>query len=179
MDLFSLIEEVPIVRVLALVVWIWWQLALAEEMDWYVYIYISFVFFFVFSILYSFSLPYPLVFDRYINYIHMRLSPPTILLICVQIQTSSHGGGSIMSMYESTATGLGGGGGLEDGGWGDGLAKDLQELVETEGVGMNFEGTNGGEESGLMVRHMCHILCDIFAITHKKTHYGIAYLFFL
>jgi len=84
-----------------------------------------------------------------------------------------------MSMYESTATGLGGGGGLEDGGWGDGLAKVLQELVETEGVGMNFEGTNGGEESGLMVRHMCHILCDIFAITHKKTHYGIAYLFFL
>lgn len=123
------------------------------------YIYISFVFFFVFSILYSFSLPYPLVFDRYINYIHMRLSPPTILLICVQIQTSSHGGGSIMSMYESTATGLGGGGGLEDGGWGDGLAKVLlQELVETEGVGMNFEGTNGGEESGLMVRNMCHTL---------------------
>ena len=55
MDLFSLIEEVPIVRVLALLVWIWWQLALAEEtMDWYVYI--SFVFFFIFSILYSFSL---------------------------------------------------------------------------------------------------------------------------
>ena len=72
-----------------------------------------------------------------------------------------------MSMYESTATGLGGVGGLEDGGWGDGLAKVLQELVE-EGVGMNIEGTNGGEESGLMVRNMCHILCDIFAITHKK-----------
>jgi hypothetical protein len=32
----------------------------------------------------------------------------------------------------------------------------IQEL-EAEGVGMNIEGTNGGEESGLMVRHMCHI----------------------
>ena len=73
-----------------------------------------------------------------------------------------------MSMYESTATGLGGVGGLEDGdgGWGDGLV--LQELVEAEGVGMKIEGTNGGEESGLMVRNMCHILCAIFAITHKK-----------
>ena len=37
MDLFPLIEEVPIVGVSALVVWIWWQLALVEEnMDWFV-----------------------------------------------------------------------------------------------------------------------------------------------
>ena len=73
-----------------------------------------------------------------------------------------------MSMYESTATGLGGVGGLEDGGWGDGLAKFLQELVETEGVGMSIEGTNGGEKSGLMVRHMCHILCDMYCVVMDK-----------
>ena len=107
MDLFSLIQEVPIVRVLALLVWMWWQLALAEEtMDWYVYI--SFVFFFIFSILYS-----------------HRPCPRICKLILIQ-------------------------------------------ELEAEGVGMNIKGTNGGEESGLMVRNMCHILCDIFAITHKK-----------
>ena len=82
----------------------------------------------------------------------------------MQIQTSSHGGeskgrGHDQSTYKSAA-GLGGGGGLEDSGWGDGLVKVLQELVETGGVGVNIEGTNGGEESGLKVRHMCHILCD-------------------
>ena len=81
----------------------------------------------------------------------------------MQIQTSSHGGGSKgkghdQSTYKSTAAGLGGGAGLEDGGWGDG--SKFLELVETGGVGMNIEGTNGGEESGLKVRHMCHILCD-------------------
>ena len=81
----------------------------------------------------------------------------------MQIQTSSHGGGSKgkghdQSTYKSTAAGLGGGGWLGDGGWGDG--SKVLELVETGGVGMNIEGTNGGEESGLKVRHMCHILCD-------------------
>ena len=50
---------------------------------------------------------------------------------------------------------------LELGGKVEAPGSKVLELVETGGVGMNIEGTNGGEESGLKVRHkMCHILCD-------------------
>jgi len=84
-----------------------------------------------------------------------------------------------MSMYESTATGLGGGGGLEDGGWGDGLAKVLQELVETGGVAVNIEGTNGGEESGLKVRH----IATYFVITNSSSNFAFysnnIYIYFI
>ena len=59
MNLFSLIKRVPIVGVSALVVWIWWQLALVEEnMDWYVYIiyiyiHLSCLFLLIFNIVFS------------------------------------------------------------------------------------------------------------------------------